>query len=180
MTGHGVLTITPRQARDAGSCTESYRTGMNSLRRTGRARLDTEVPIVEVLDVLGFGDALWAMGAIEATLTLRLFAADCAEHVLQLFEAAYPDDRRPREAIRVARLHVHGLASEHERDAAQAAAWDAARAAAGGAAWDAACDAAQAAFVPEAATRTTQSSGPAFVNLRISSTSGNTSPPLSR
>ena len=38
------------------------------------------------------------------TLTAqRLFAADCAERVLPLFEAVFPNDGRPREAIRAAR-----------------------------------------------------------------------------
>ncbi|MEK6236886.1 MAG: TIGR02996 domain-containing protein, partial [Planctomycetales bacterium] len=32
-----------------------------------------------------------------------LFAADCAERVLPLFEAVYPDDDRPRKAIEAAR-----------------------------------------------------------------------------
>lgn len=34
---------------------------------------------------------------------LALWAADCAERVLPLFEAAQPDDKRPREAISAAR-----------------------------------------------------------------------------
>ena len=60
----------------------------------------------------------------------RLFAADCAEHVLHLFEAKYPQDDRPRKAIEVARQFARGEIG----DAARAAA----RAAAGSAAWDAA------------------------------------------
>lgn len=39
---------------------------------------------------------------------LALWAADCAEHVLPLFEAARPDDPRPREAIAAARAWVRG------------------------------------------------------------------------
>ena len=69
--------------------------------------------------------------------TLRLFAADCAEDVLHLFERVFPDDDRPRLAIAAARAFANGDIS--------AAAWDAARAAAGDAAWDAAGDAAGAA-----------------------------------
>ena len=64
--------------------------------------------------------------------TARLFACDCAERVLHLYEARYPDDDRPREAIRVARAFANGAATEDElaaaRDAARAA-WDAAWAA---------------------------------------------------
>jgi hypothetical protein len=39
---------------------------------------------------------------------LALWAADCAEHVLSLFLAARPDDRRPREAIDAARAWSRG------------------------------------------------------------------------
>jgi hypothetical protein len=40
--------------------------------------------------------------------SLALWAADCAEHVLGLFERAQPDDQRPREAIEAARAWVRG------------------------------------------------------------------------
>src|SRR4051794_25656558 len=39
---------------------------------------------------------------------LALWAASCAEHVLPLFEAARPDDPRPRQAIGSARAWVRG------------------------------------------------------------------------
>jgi thymidine phosphorylase len=39
---------------------------------------------------------------------LVLWAASCAEHVLELFESVRPDDRRPREAIEHARAWVRG------------------------------------------------------------------------
>ena len=78
--------------------------------------------------------------------TARLFAADCAERVLPLFEARSPGDTRPREAIAVVRRFANGDATRDElaaaRDAAEAAAgvaaWDAAEAAAGAVAWAAA------------------------------------------
>jgi hypothetical protein len=38
---------------------------------------------------------------------LALWAADCAEHVLPYFEEKYPDDPRPREAIRTLREWVN-------------------------------------------------------------------------
>jgi len=89
--------------------------------------------------------------------TMRLYACDCAERVLPIFEAAYPRDKRPRLAIEAARGYAHGTvtaaataaAGDAARDAAGAAAgaaaWDAAGAAAWAAAWDAAGDAAGAA-----------------------------------
>ena len=39
---------------------------------------------------------------------LALWAAECAEHVLPLFEAARPDDGRPREAVAAARAWARG------------------------------------------------------------------------
>jgi hypothetical protein len=39
---------------------------------------------------------------------LALWAAQCAEHVLHLFEGAQPDDGRPRRAIELARAWVRG------------------------------------------------------------------------
>jgi hypothetical protein len=39
---------------------------------------------------------------------LALWAASCAEHVLDLFESAQPEDSRPREAIELARAWARG------------------------------------------------------------------------
>ena len=77
--------------------------------------------------------------------TARLFACDCAEHVVYLYERDYPDDTRPREAIAVARRYAHGEATVKELAAAGEAAWAAAWDAAWDAAWAAAGDAAGAA-----------------------------------
>ena len=91
--------------------------------------------------------------------TARLFAADCAEQVLHLFEREHSDDKRPRLAIEAARRFANGEIDRVDLAAAWAAAWaaasDAAWAAAraawaawdaaGAAAWDAASDAAWAA-----------------------------------
>jgi len=73
--------------------------------------------------------------------TARLFACDCAESVLHIYERSYPDDRRPRNAIEVARRYANREATDDELFAAWDAAGDAAWAA-GDAAWDAAGDAA--------------------------------------
>ena len=71
----------------------------------------------------------------------RLFACDCAEHVLHLYEKEYTGDDRPRLAIETARAYANGKATEDELSAARAAAWDAAGAAARSAARAAAGDA---------------------------------------
>src|SRR6202040_1369097 len=39
---------------------------------------------------------------------LALWAASCAEHVLDLFESAQPEDLRPRRAIELGRAWVRG------------------------------------------------------------------------
>jgi hypothetical protein len=81
---------------------------------------------------------------------------NCAERVLPVFEAKYPDDQRPRQAIEAARV-----AAENDKPENRAAAW-AVWAAAGDAwtaaeaawtAWDAAEDAGAAARDAEAAER---------------------------
>jgi hypothetical protein len=59
---------------------------------------------------------------------LALWAADCAEHVLPLFERARPDDERPRHAIELGRAWVRGevrmtdarMAAGHANGAARA------------------------------------------------------------
>ena len=71
------------------------------------------------------------VAAVNVERELRLFAADCAEHVLYLFEEKYPDDDRPRKAIQSARDFAndsisadaaHAAARRGRRNAAYAAA----------------------------------------------------------
>lgn len=58
--------------------------------------------------------------------TARLFAADCAERVLPIYEKAYPGDDRPGRAIEASRAFVEGRIKEtalnRARDVARAAA----------------------------------------------------------
>jgi hypothetical protein len=60
---------------------------------------------------------------------LASWAADCAEHVLSLFTAKYPEDDRPRRAIETARAWSRGEASVDEAREAAFAAHAAARSA---------------------------------------------------
>ncbi len=76
--------------------------------------------------------------------TLRIFAADCAERVLPIWQKKYPNDDRPFKAIQAARAFAKGKISFGEMVTARAAAGDAAGDA-GDAAGDAARDAARAA-----------------------------------
>ena len=76
--------------------------------------------------------------------TAVLFACDCAERVLPIYEKSYPNDQRPRQAIETARKWVHGKATLEEVQAAAYAAHAAAYAAADAArAAHAAADAAE-------------------------------------
>jgi hypothetical protein len=58
---------------------------------------------------------------------LALWAASCAEHVLDLFESAQPEDPRPREAIEHARAWVNGEVKMTQARAAAGRAMAAAR-----------------------------------------------------
>ena len=75
---------------------------------------------------------------------LAVWAADCAEHVLPLFDECYPQDHRPRRAIDTARAWARGEVSVGEARAAAVAAHAAARDAANEAARAAARAAGQA------------------------------------
>jgi len=116
-----------------------------------------------LLEINGLNDTLWALRAVTvpAEREIRLFACDCAERVLPLFEKEYPTDKRPRQAIETARKFANGAATLEELDAARAAASAAASAAARAAAsvasdaawaaWDAASVASDAAWAAWAA-----------------------------
>lgn len=58
---------------------------------------------------------------------LAAWAADCAEHVLHLFEQARPEDGRPRRAVEQARAWARGEITMTEARAAAVAAHGAAR-----------------------------------------------------
>ena len=107
-------------------------------------------------------DLVWIASAVarndkEVERRLRHWMADCAAHVLHIYEKQHPDDSRVRDAIIAARHFADGeigaaagdaardAARDAAGDAARAAAGDAARAAARAAAGDAARDAARAA-----------------------------------
>jgi hypothetical protein len=81
-------------------------------------------PVALLLETNDLGDTLWVLDNVIGNKRLcRLFAADCAESVLPIFERHRPDDDRPRHAISVGR-------DPNSTAAAEAAAGDAAEAAA--------------------------------------------------
>jgi len=131
-----------RLLHDAGACKERYRflaKALGGIKAYGR---DTPITLLQILNINGLDDALWALRACPDSDTFaRLLACDYAEHVLRIFETRYPDDYRPREAIAVSRRYARGEATDAELSAAWYAAGAAAVAAwyaAGAATWAAA------------------------------------------
>lgn len=76
---------------------------------------------------------------------VKLWGADCAAHVLPIFEREMPGDTRPREAIEAARGFARGTVSDAALAAARDATMDATMDATRAAAWAAALAAARAA-----------------------------------
>jgi len=80
------------------------------------------VEVSEIISTEGDVEAGFVQVSIERRLLaatdirsdLRLFACDCAERVLYLYERAYPGDDRPRKAIQIARDHARGHATAAE------------------------------------------------------------------
>lgn len=109
--------------------------------------LNLDIPLV---------DCMWVVlhPEVIAQHYLRLFAARWAANVLPLFEYRFPANRRPREAIRAARLFALGRISHKELSAARKRAlpmaWDRASASACEAAR---CDAELAAYNSAALAR---------------------------
>jgi hypothetical protein len=100
------------------------------------------VEVSEVISTEGDVEAGFVQISIERRLLaardmrsdLRLFACDCAERVLYLYERAYPSDDRPRKAIQIARDHARGRATVAELESALVLATSAAEAAPSGSA----------------------------------------------
>ena len=95
--------------------------------------------IVEYLEKGVLPDHFWEHSKLNDR-KLSLFACDCAEHVLPIYEKKYPNNNCPRKAIETSRAFAMGKATKKQLAAAWAAAWaavrDAARDAARAAAWD--------------------------------------------
>lgn len=94
------------------------------------------------------GDLFWVAAAVaeddpDVDRRLRLWAADCAAHVLHIYEQSETSDA-PRNAIIATRQYARGEIDDDAREAARDTAWDTAsgiawaRSAAWAAAWSAA------------------------------------------
>ena len=167
MTATYEATTTLNRIREPGPCGEGW---CKLLAHLGKTRADDEqLHLLTVLDSNGFDDALWVLSlAMPDDRLARHYPAWCAEQVLHLFEAEYPDDSRVRDQIAMLRNDsataseryaareaaldaARTAARDAVRDAERVAARDAARAAARDAARDAATDAAWASAQADAA-----------------------------
>ena len=120
------MQTTLKGLRAADACTARYK----HLREALGPKYGDNKPITmtQILDLNGMDDCLWALiNTQKANKLLRLFACDCAERVLLIYEKARPGDDRPRNCIVVSRRFANGEATEAERAAAWAAAGAAAR-----------------------------------------------------
>jgi len=166
-------TTTLAAIRAASPCEDGWRKLLGALGKTSAD--DEPLDLLTVLDSNGLDDALWVLSyAMPDDRLARHFHAWCAEQVLHLFEAEYPDDTSVRDQIAMLRndeaddaaraaaeaaaraaaeAAARAAAEAAAWAAARAAAWDAARAAARAAAWDAAraAEAADAARAADAA-----------------------------
>ena len=123
------LTTTFELLRKADACTEGYRTLAKHLGGVGKYGADTPIDLLTILDSNGPMDTLWCLRATQqesdALKVARLFAIDCAERVLPIWEAKHPNDQRPRLAIQAAKDFMAGKIT---REALRAAAYAAAAA----------------------------------------------------
>ena len=139
--------VTTALLRKLGACwyDAGHEAGNKRVAEVAGKRRSMSVAEVLALESVSVADRIWVGIALLDERSQRLFACDCAEHTLGIFERDYPNDNRPRDTIAVARRFADGDATLEELDAARDAAWDAARYAARDAARAAAWDAARAA-----------------------------------
>jgi hypothetical protein len=140
MTREYNSTTTLARIRAAQPCRDGWE---RLLAHLGKTKADKEpLDLITVLDSNGFDDALWVLSyAMPDDRLARHFQAWCADQVLHLFEAEWPNDTRVRDQIAMLRNdHANSAARDAARDAARAAVWAAVRDAARAAAWTAARD----------------------------------------
>ena len=119
-----MLTTTFQILKESGACEEGYKKlakNLGGIRKYGK---DKPIPLWNILKSNGLDDVLWCSDKTqqpeEAEKVFRLMAADFAESVLHIFEKEYPDDNRPRLAIKASRDYANGNIYDADRSAASA------------------------------------------------------------
>lgn len=99
-----MLTTTLNAIREAKPCGEGWEKLLKHLTKTGPD--DEVLPVATILEANGVEDTLWVLARVLGRVGRALcatFAIDCAERVLHVWEASYPQDDRPRAALDAAR-----------------------------------------------------------------------------
>ena len=111
-----MLHTTFRKAREAKACVTSYCKMADALGGISKYGVDTPIPLDKVLEVCGLDDTIWALRIVieSADREIRLLAYDYAERILPLYEKEYPNDKKPRQAIEIARKFADGQATDEE------------------------------------------------------------------
>ena len=141
-----MLTTTLNALHEANACADSYKVLIDGLGGLSYGKT-TPITLLQILDICGLDDTLWALRACtpmpERDRFARELACDYAARVLPIWEAKYPEDKQPAQAIEVARRFARGEATPEELKAARYASYAASYAsyAASYAASDAASDA---------------------------------------
>ncbi|AMG88499.1 hypothetical protein [Bordetella bronchiseptica] len=125
--------VTLADLRRDGACFEGYNKVVRAVQGREFSGDDSEresyikfshaepVALTAILASNGLDDALWALRCVPGVdRDARLFAVWCARQVEHLMT-----DQRSKDALDVAERFANGEATEEERDAARAAAWDA-------------------------------------------------------
>lgn len=72
--------------------------------------IDRQIPLTDILDVLGIDDCLWAFRTVQdeeaADIIATKFLTAIVDRTLIYFESEYPEDKRPLRAIEVLRVYL--------------------------------------------------------------------------
>lgn len=96
-----------RLLHEAGACKERYKylaKHLGGIKRYGR---DTPITLLQIFDICGLDDALWALHTCPGHHSFKcMLSVDFAEHVLPIAEIFFRDNGEIRNCLRVIRDHV--------------------------------------------------------------------------
>ena len=118
-----MLNTTFNRLHQAGACTGGYRKLAAYLGGVNKYGPDTPIPLTTILESNGLADTLWCLQAtIEPAQDLIIeYCCRAFEHVEHIWDAKYPNDKRPHLAIVAARRCLTDKSPEALKDAAHAA-----------------------------------------------------------
>lgn len=104
------MEVTIKDIREKKPCTDSWVVLLKSLKAKDDKKADaTKVDLKHILDTLGVVDAIWALRCVkDMDKEIRLFACECAESVLPIYEERFPSNKIPRKAIEASRGYAEG------------------------------------------------------------------------